>query len=252
MADRNYLVLGLAVLILASAVAEAEDQIEWELTADYVGKYIWRGQNLDDDNVFQTGLAASYKQLTVAIWGNLELTNINGNSGDFTELDYSLDYLGQLTKLLGYSVGVIYYDFPGTKTKDTTELYWGLNLDAPLSPSVTVYHDIDEAEGSYVSLGFAHAIEQIGEIAPGTPVGLELSASIGWGSRSYDKYYWGTAQSKLNDLTASAAFPIELAGWTVTPGVHYVTLLSDDLRDTDAYGTASDHFFVGIGLSKRF
>jgi len=72
-------------------------------------------------------------------------------------------------------------------------------------------------------------------------------------SATYDKYYWGTDQSKLNDLTLSAFLPMEAAGgWTITPSLNYVTLVNDDLRDTDAYGTSSDFFFVGISLSKSF
>ena len=232
----------------------AEDKIDFEITADYFGKYIWRGQNLSDDPVFQTGISAGYKGLTAAIWGNLELTNINGNSGDFSEVDYSLDYSSTIPGMegIGYSVGVIYYDFPGTTVKDTTEIYWGLNFDLPLSPSVTVYHDVDEAEGSYILLAFGHSLEKVAELGPDLPVGMEIGASLGWGSSSYNKYYWGTDQSKLNDLAFSVSFPIEIAGWTVAPSLNYITLLSDDIRDTDAYGTDSDFFFAGISLSKSF
>lgn len=231
-----------------------EDKIDFEITVDYFGKYIWRGQNLSDDPVFQPGLSTSYKGLTAAIWGNLELTNINGNSGDFSEVDYSLDYSSTIAGMegIGYSVGVIYYDFPGTTVKDTTEIYWGLNFDLPLSPSVTVYHDVDEAEGSYISLAFGHSIEKVAELGPDLPVGMEIGASLGWGSGSYNKYYWGTDQSKLNDLVFSVSFPIEIAAWTVSPSLNYITLLSDDIRDTDAYGTDSDFFFAGISLSKSF
>jgi len=232
----------------------AEDKIDFEITADYFGKYIWRGQNLSDDPVFQTGISAGYKGLTAAIWGNLELTNINGNSGDFSEVDYSLDYSGAIPGIegVGYCVGVIYYDFPGTIVKDTTEIYWGLNFDLPLNPSVTVYHDVDEAEGSYISLAFGHSLEKVAKLGPDLPVGMEIGASLGWGSGSYDKYYWGTDQSKLNDLAFSVSFSIEIAGWTVAPSLNYITLLSDDIRDTDAYGTDSDFFFAGISLSKSF
>jgi hypothetical protein len=153
---------------------------------------------------------------------------------------------------IGYSVGVIYYDFPGTTVKDTTEIYWGLNFDLPLSPSVTVYHDVDEAEGSYISLAFGHSLEKVAKLGPDLPVGMEIGASLGWGSSSYNKYYWGTDQSKLNDLVFSVSFPIEIAGWTVAPSLNYITLLSDDIRDTDVYGTDSDFFFAGISLSKSF
>jgi hypothetical protein len=249
---------GLIVVIVLAAVcsvAFGEDQksiFEYELTADYVGKYIWRGQNLSDDPVFQPGLSIGYGNLTAGIWGNMDLTNINGNSGDFSEMEYSLDYSNSFPGIegVGYSVGVIYYDFPGTVTKDTTEVYWGLDFDLPLSPSITVYHDVDEAEGSYVSLAFGHSIERVGDLGPDIPVGMEIGTSLGWGSGSYNKYYWGTDQGKLQDLTFSVSFPMEIAEWTLSPSLNYITLVSDDIRDTDVYGTDSDFLFVGIGLSK--
>jgi len=248
------LIIGFSVLSLGNSVVFAENEVGFELTADYFGKYIWRGQNLSDDPVFQPGISISYGNLTAGIWGNMDLTNINGNSGDFSEMDYSLDYSSTFPGIegVGYSVGVIYYDFPGTTTKDTTEVYWGLNFDLPLSPSITVYHDVDEAEGSYVSLAFGHSIERIAELGPDIPVGMEIGTSLGWGSASYNKYYWGTDQSKLQDLTFSVSFPMEIAGWTLSPSLNYITLVSDDIRDTDVYGTDSDFFFAGISLSKSF
>jgi len=252
------LILGMSVLNY-TVTCFAENKIELEASVDFLSKYIWRGQNIDDDPVFQPGISAAYGNLNASIWGNLELTNINDKSGDFSELDYSLGYTGTLPSVdgVGYSIGVIYYDFPssaadGNRTPDTTEVYWGLNFDVPLSPSVTIYHDVDEAEGSYVSLSAGHNIENIVELGPDIPVGMEINASLGWGSGSYNKYYWATDQSKFNDLAFSVSFPLEIAGWTVKPSLSYVTLLSDDIRDTDAYGTDSDFLFTGISFSKSF
>ena len=139
------------------------------------------------DPVFQSILSISSNGLIAGIWGSRDSTNIDGNSGDSSEMDYSssiADIDG-----MGYSVGVMYYDFPGTVTKDTTEVYWGFNFDLPLNPSITISHDIDEAEGSYVSLAFSHGIEKIAALAPDLPVGIDIGASLGWGSGSYNKYY---------------------------------------------------------------
>jgi hypothetical protein len=246
-------VLGI-VTALGTETTKGETGFDFEFISDFLGKYIWRGQNIDDDPVFQPGLSITHKNLTASVWGNFEFTNINGNSGDFSELDYSLDYSGAVPGIegLGYSIGLIYYDFPGTVVKDTTEAYLGFSFDLPLSPSLTVYHDVDEAEGSYISLAFAHSIEKIGELGVDIPVEMELGARLGWGSGSYNKYYWGTDQSKLNDLTLSASFPFDAAGWTMVPSLNYITLLSDDIRATDAYDTASDYFYAGIGFVKEF
>jgi hypothetical protein len=261
---RKILIVAVVVLIEASICYGQEANtdnptINFELTVDFSSKYILRGQNISDDPVFQPGVSASYKGLTAAIWGNLELTNINDKSGDFSELDYSLNYTGVLPGMEGveYAVGAIYYDFPGCtadniRCPDTTEIYWGLNFDLPSNPSITVFHDVDEAEGSYVLLAAGHSIEKIAELSPDIPVGMEIGASLGWGSGSYNKYFWGTDQSKLNDLAFSVSFPMEIAGWKLAPNLNYVTLVSDDIRDTDIYGTDSDFLFVGISLSKSF
>ena len=242
------------LMSLTSIGVGQENSIEVSLTTDFMGKYIWRGQNLSDDPVFQPSVALGYESLTVSLWGNMDLTNINGNSGDFSELDYSIDYSDDLPGVegVGYSVGLIYYDFPGTAVGDTTEIYWGLNFDLPLSPSITVYHDLDEAEGSYVSLALEHSVESIFELCPELPVGMDIGVSLGWGSGSYNKYYWGIDESKIQDLMFSISFPMEIGGWTVAPNMNYVTLVSDDIRDADVYGTSSDFFVAGISLSKSF
>jgi hypothetical protein len=248
------LIVCLCVFTCGTRAVIAEDKIDFEITADFFSKYIWRGQNYNDDPVFQPSISANYGGLTAVIWGSFDTTNYTGNSGDFYELDYSLDYSAAMPGIegVGYSVGVIYYDYPGSTIKDTTELYWGFNFDLPLSPSITAYHDVDEAEGSYVSLAFGHSIEKVVELGPDLPVGMEIGASLGWGSGSYNKYYWGTDQSKMQDLTLSVSFPMEIAGWTLAPSLNYITLLSDDIRATDINRNESDYFFAGISLSKSF
>jgi hypothetical protein len=240
--------------MISSEAVFADGPLAFELTTDFYGKYIWRGQNLSDDPVFQPGLSAAAGPLTASIWGNMDMTNINGNAGDFSEVDYSLDYSGSLpdAESIGYSIGVIYYDFPGTSVPDTTEIYGGLSLDVPLSPSVTLYRDVDEAEGTYVSLGIGHSIEKIAELAPDMPLGMDLGASLGWGSSSYNKYYWGPDNSELNDLVLSASFPVALGDLTVSPSLNYVKLVDSDIRSADAYASSSDYFFAGISLSLSF
>ena len=175
MGKSSWLVVRLCLFLCGTGVVIAEN-IEFGVTADYFGKYIWRGQNLSDDPVFQPGISASYGGFTGSVWGNIDTTSINAESGEFTEYDYSLDYSGDIADGVGFSVGVINYYFPSAE--DTTEIYWGFGLDVPLSPSVTVYHDVDEIKGTYVSFGLSHSVEKIGEIADGIPVGLDIGARI--------------------------------------------------------------------------
>ena len=247
----------LIVIVFLTKTTSGAQKLEFEVTTDYYGKYIWRGQNISDDPVFQPGASLSWNGFTAAWWANLETTKINGKSGEFTEHDWSLDYSGDVPFLngVGYSVGVINYYFPTIdKAGETTEVYWGLGFDLPLNPSVTVYHDVDEIKGTYASFGIGHSIEKIAEFNPDTPIGMEIGASLGWGSASYNKGYWGATidSDKLNDLALSLAFPFEIAGLTVTPSLNYVTLVNGSIRKTDTFNKQSDYFFAGISLSKSF
>jgi len=228
----------------------SQQPLEFGVTADFMGKYIWRGQILSDDPVFQPGATLTYKNFTAGFWGNMDLTSINNHSGEFTEYDYYLDYSAQLCEGIGYSVGLIYYYFPGLT--DTTELYWGIGFDVPLNPAITVYYDVDEVEGAYICGSVGHTFENVFEIVQGTPTSVELGASLGWGSASYNDGYWGTDQSKLNDLALSIAFPTRFGNLTLSPSLNYVALVSYDIRSTDAFTTESDYFFAGLNLVYDF
>ncbi len=101
MDEIRFLVVVCCLVACGFSKAFAKRAMNFELRADYLGKYIWRGQKIDDDPVLQSSITASYENLTAAIWGNLELTNINGRSGDFTEVDSSLEYAGAIPGIEG-------------------------------------------------------------------------------------------------------------------------------------------------------
>jgi hypothetical protein len=251
MRQAKFTLLALSLVMLMSIrTMKAEDGLSVGASADFFSKYVWRGQNLVDDWVLQPGAYINYKDITASFWGNLDLTDENGYNGEFSEIDLTLDYTAQVpgTDFVSYSLGVINYDFPiNGGVDDTWEIFWGFGLDVLASPSVTVYHDVDEVDGTYVSFGIGHSIENLTEFG----LGVDLSASIGWGSSSYNKSYWGPDKSELNDLVLSAAFPFEAEGFAVTPSVNYITLLGDDIRAPNTYGQ-NDMWIVGIGFSKDF
>jgi hypothetical protein len=245
----TFIVLCMTTLI-GTASLNAEDQVSVGASADVMSKYVWRGQDLVDGWVLQPGAYVSYNDVTASFWGNLDMTDENGNNGEFSEIDLTLDYSSQVpgVDMLSYSLGFINYDFPIHGGADPTwEIYWGFGLDVPASPTVTVYHDVDEVDGTYASFSIGHSIENLNDLG----MGVDLGASIGWGSSNYNKAYWGPSKSQLNDLVLSAAFPFEAAGFTITPSVNYITLVGDDIREPNAYGQ-NDMWVAGIGFSKEF
>jgi len=260
------LMVGLSVVMFMGGSlvkADAEDRVTVGISADFFEKYVWRGQHLVDDWVFQPGVSVGYGGLTASFWGNMDLTNENTANGEFSEIDLTLDYSASIPgiDILGYSVGLIHYDFPvNGSADDTSELYAGLSLNIPASPSVTFYYDVDEVkEGTYISFGVGHGFENVFELGSDTPVGVDLSASIGWANSDYNKVYWGAKPDgsaiggAMNDLVLTLAFPFQLAGFDVTASLNHVTLMDDDIRKTDAYGTGrDDSLYAGIGFTKAF
>jgi hypothetical protein len=257
----------LCLLAISSAVLAAEDsnapnkstpdKIGVTITSDFYSKYVWRGQLLNDDYVFQPSISANYKGWTATIWGNNNLTSYGAsdNSGEFTEYDLALDYSNKFSEdsKIGYSIGTIHYHFPSLSYSDTTEIYWGLNFDVPFNPAFKVYHGLGNENGTYANFSIGHTYEKFATFAKDCYCNFQWGASIGWANSTYNVDYWGVDDSRLNDLTLTAAFPMCLpGGWTFKPSINYVTIIDGTLRNADTYSKSSDYFFTGLSISKNF
>jgi len=250
--EMRFMIVGCAGMICGVGTVFAKSGVDIELRADYFSEYIWRGQSINNESVFQPSISLSKWGFTGSIWGNLDLTNKNDNSGEFSELDYSLDYSAAVPGFdwLNFSLGTIHYEFPNTVFKPTTEVYGGLSLEVPLSPSVRIYRDVDEINGSYVQLGIGHNFEKIASFSETCYCGLQLGGSVGYGSSQYNKGYFGDKEGKFNDLTLSAGFPVCIGPrWIVKPSINYSMMLSDSIRKATA---KSDNLWKGVGIFAKF
>lgn len=243
---------------LCGSVYAAEEGIEFAVTADYFTKYIWRGQNLNDESVFQPSVSIGKNGFTATIWGNLDLTGENQNRDEFTELDYSIEYSASVPNINGvsFSAGVLYYDFPNTTYEPTTEVYGGLNFDLPLTPYIKLYRDVGEINGGYLQVGIGHSIEKLREFSNNCYCGLELGSSIGYGSSRYNKGYFDTDSEELNDWTSSVALPFCIrrkascgGALTIKPSISYSTMLNNTIRSATE---KSDNFWAGLAASIEF
>jgi hypothetical protein len=252
----------MAVPVLAgnepnAQTGQAEEQVlNFNFAADYYNKYIWRGQNLNNESVFQPAISASAYGFTGSIWANLDLTNGSqsapDNAWEFSEFDYALDYSGTMPGIdwLGFSAGAVYYRLPNTSLDSTTEIYGGLSLNnVLLSPSFKWYRDIDDIKGSYFQLGIGQTFEKVYVVNEKYCCGLQLGASVGWGSSNYNEGYFGIEGGKFNDLTLSTALCMQIDSWMVKPNINYSTMLSEDIRQaTDN----SENLWFGVGISTSF
>lgn len=251
MARSKVLWCAVAMVLGTATLASAEDKVDVGVTADVFSKYIWRGQNIVDDWVFQPGASVGYKGLTGSVWGNMDLKGEVVDDGQLTEVDLALDYSNKVPGLdvLGYSVGTIYYSFLNTHDHPTAEVYGGLNLDVPLSPAVRWYYDYDVIDGSYVQFSVGHTIEKIRSWGEDCHCDLQVGASVGLGTDGYNQGYFGVDETALNDLTLTAGLPICFGKLTIRPSIGYSMMIDDDIRDATA---KSDNFWGGIGAAYNF
>ncbi len=213
-------------------------------------KYLWRGLELNEDPVFQPEICIGYKGFSAAVWGNMELTDVyndhgaDGDTGDFTELDYIVDYSGSLSRF-NYSVGAIYYDFPHTSFTDTLEIYVALGYDCLLSPTLTVYRDLRANDGYYVTAGISHDFD-LQFFLNST---LSTSATVGCANRRMTRYYYGERKTAVTDALVSASLSIPVTKHiAIAPSVHYSALIDGGIRNENL-GDKDDNLWCGITVS---
>jgi hypothetical protein len=233
---------------------EAKNPFSASISAGYYSKYIWRGQNINDESVLQTNVSGSAYGFTGAIWTNLDLTKGShtapDNFGEISEIDYSLDYTKSVNKV-GFSLGVIHYMFPNTSLAATTEIYGGLSFAVPLSPKVTWYRDVNMINGSYVQFSAGHSIQKIAKWNDDYYVGLSLSGSIAVAGKGYNSGYFLINETKANDFTLALSVPFNLKCFSITPSLNYSSMLDKEIGKA-TWDASRNNVWFGIALSKSF
>jgi hypothetical protein len=240
------------LFMMGTAMAEDENPFSASVSVGYFSKYVWRGQNVNDESVLQTNVAGTWHGFTGSIWSNIDLTNNSqsapNNAGEFSEIDYALDYSASAGKL-GYSLGVIHYIFPNTTFVPTTEFYGGVSLAVPLSPKITWYRDVDVVDGSYFQITAGHAFEKIAKWNDDYYVGLSINGSLAFAGKGYNDSYFGVGETKFNDFTLGIGVPFNLKHVTITPSFNFSSMLDSDIGDVTY---ERNNFWFGVGLSKSF
>ncbi len=215
----------------------------------FFNKYVWRGIVLTDDPVMQPALTVDWFGFSLNIWGNMDLTGVNDNRGQFNEVDFTLSYAHQFGPVEA-SIGVVHYYFPNTAFDQTTEVFAGLALpDVLLSPSVTAYFDVDEADGWYVSADVGHSFE-LPPLFGRFDCSLDLTGGLGFASSKHNDFYFGVDESGWNDFHSSVSLPVKLNHWlTVTPLVSFTSVIDSSLRRAVV---DDDNVVYGVNLTILF
>ena len=232
----------------APAATSSDSSLSLDVSVGYTSRYVWRGLTFANESAqgdistsFDMGDAGS---ISVGVWGQLDLTDDYDEEFNFTEVDL---YAGweKSFDMITIGAGVINYQFPSINgDADTTEVYASVGLDVILAPSVTVYYDVDAAEGDafYVSTGIGHDFD----LGFST---LSLGGAIGWVNSDGGEWLYGSGDG-FTDVAVTASLGFDLTeNLSISPFVSYTALIEDA---KDANGNDNEEIFGGVNLSFSF
>lgn len=281
---KKSMIIGMvAVWAVGSAIAQndvvmvnqmdswGDPEVQSTVEAALVSSYVWRGQVLNNDFVFQPQVTVAQYGVSINVWGNYDLgKNVNGVSSDFSEIDFSAAYTLPIdVNEIALDVGMIGYHFPGNGTGNvgapsTTELFGKatfLSFKDYVIPSVTLFGDIDEANGTYVLFDIVAPYQVSDYLA------VEGGLSAGWGNTSYNDYYFAngtvdptdpsvgsTQDSGWNDynIYGNASYEV-LENLTLSANLTYTFLDGGSIRDAgNAIYEDKQKFWGGVSVAYDF
>ena len=231
----------------------AQDELLVQANVEVESQHLWRGQLINDDWVIQPGASASYGKLSGGMVASIGLTDYHGRQYEVERADFYAAWTEPLEGIPGvtYSVGLMYYDYVRVD-QESSEIFGRLSFDLPFSPSIACYYETDDADGAYLSLGARKSYGNVAEWGLGYPIGLDLTAQLGWGTSDYNAYHWGVHEAQFNDFDLSAAMPFQAYGFAVTPMVGFVGLLGADVKDSHRYSPDSSYVYLGVRVARAF
>ncbi|MBI2566212.1 MAG: hypothetical protein HYV63_04160 [Candidatus Schekmanbacteria bacterium] len=223
------LVLALAMSVALASAREAsaeENGVSASVDVAMFSAYIWRGQVINDEAVLQPSLTVEKNGLSINAWSSMNMTNRDDAQYDFSELDVTVSYaraLGPIT----VEAALLSYTFPGPgQGAQGREACVSLSADVPAAPTVAVYYGFSGLEGIYASLSVGHSL------AFGQRYALDLEITGGYGTNKYNALYFGVAENRMNDVTATAAFSATVTqSVTVTPVIQYAVIADSKVAD---------------------
>lgn len=145
-------------------------------------------------------------------------------------------------------MGIIRYTFPNTGADSTTELYASFNSELTGNLSLTVYQDVGEAEGTYISAGTGAGIPA-GELTT-----IDISGSLNWGSVKYNNFYFGYDDGGVTDVLIGVSTTFGIGEYiAVTPAVMFSSIVNHKIRDSlQSAGIERDIPVIGVTLSATY
>jgi len=236
-----------AGLVLAAAGC-ASTKPDFGVEVDHVSRYVARGAVLFDGPALQPAFTVTATRaegtLSGGIWSTIDEDDRGGNAWNFTEVDYHVEYERSFGAWKT-TLGLLRYDYPHTGFAASGEVHVAAGYENEIAtPTLHLWYDYDQANGSYVDLELARDFEL------GERWSLALMTSIGRMSRGQGSYYFGVDEEGFSDFTSTASLsfsPNETFGFALTLG--WASVLDGDYREASARG---DNGWLMLGAQAGF
>jgi hypothetical protein len=235
--------VGGAAFIIIGALAGAAPvhaQATFGVDLDLFSSYVWRGLTFTNKPVAQPAVWVSFPagnaSITAGGWSNIDLgkyddasdlSESGGSSAfNFAEFDPYAEVsfpVGKATLTGGISAYIYPNDFGFTSDLNTVEIYGKAGLDAPLSPQLSIYYDVDKIKGAYIEAGVSHSLPASEKVS--VDLGATAGFSAGQGAKAGELNNF--ADNGLTHIGLSAGVPFAAGVFSITPVLHFVINVDD-------------------------
>lgn len=207
--------------------------------------YVWRGITYTNKLVLQPDLyltvPAGNASITAGGWLNIEPGKYDGASdlsegGGASSFDVAeFDWWGEVSYPVGKATltgGVTGYHFPNdagfTSIFNTVEIYGKAALDAPLSPKLGVWYDVDKVKGAYLEGSISHSLPASEKVSITLGALAGLSAGQGAKAGEFNNFF----DDGFTHLDLSAAVPFTAGALSFSPALHFVITGDENTKVT--------------------
>lgn len=244
--------VGGAALFMAGVVGgavPARAQATFGVDLDLFSSYVWRGLTLTNKPVAQPAVWVSFPagnaSITAGGWANIDLGKYD-NVSDISESGGSSAFnlaefnpyaevsfpVGKAT-ITGGATGYIYpNDFGLTSDANTVEIYGKLGVDAPLSPELSIYYDVDKIKGAYIEGGVSHSVAASEKVSIDLGALAGFSAGQGIPDDPLSDESFNFADNGLTHFDLSAGVPFTAGVFSITPVLHFIINVDDATKIT--------------------
>ncbi len=243
---RRAKVLG-ATLVVMCAMGGVRSLAAQEIGADLglFSSYVWRGLSLTNKPVAQPDLYVTFPagkaSVTLGGWANIDLGNYDdpnddisesGGNGSFNFAEFDpwaeISFpVGKATITGGATAYIYPNDFGITKDANTVEIYGKLEVEAPLSPKISAYYDVDKIKGLYVEGSISHSFPASEKVSVdlGALAGFNAGQGVPDDPNSDESYNF--FDNGFTHLDLSASVGLTAGMFSITPALHLV-ITGDD------------------------